>query len=69
MIAKPNAPKTQLLGERDGALLIALKAPAEENKANIELIKFFAKQGFIAKIVRGLTSKRKFLVLEQKNKF
>jgi len=59
---KPNAAKTEILSVEEGFLRVSVKAPAEDNRANIALIKFFSrltkKQ---VKIIRGLTSKTKVL--------
>ena len=61
---KPGAPKTRVLSE--GAVLeVAVAAPAENNRANIELIKFlerkFKKK---ARIIRGATGKNKVVCLD-----
>ncbi len=40
---KPNSPETKIISERGADLVIAVHAPAEKNKANIELIKFLKK--------------------------
>ena len=60
IIVKPNSNKNEIieyLPEKQ-ALKVAIKAPPEDNKANIEIIKFFnrltKKQ---TRIVAGLTSK------------
>ncbi|MFH0869289.1 MAG: DUF167 domain-containing protein [archaeon] len=61
---KPNSPKTEILSE--GAVLeVAVAAPAENNRANIELIKFLGKKfKKKARIIRGLTSKNKVVCLD-----
>ena len=41
--AVPNSSKNEICGVLDGALKVKIKAPAVENKANEELVKFFAK--------------------------
>jgi len=62
IIVKPNAKKTEILGEVDGVLKVAVAAPAEDNKANLEIVKFFSKlTGKRVRIVSGLTSKKKTL--------
>ena len=64
IIVKPNAKKNEIIGwnKDKQALQVAISAPAEKGKANIEVIKFFArltkKQ---VKIRSGLTSKTKIL--------
>jgi uncharacterized protein (TIGR00251 family) len=59
---KPNSPETKILSQSDSEIILAVAAPAEQNKANIELIKFLSKHlnGDI-KILRGLTSKTKLI--------
>lgn len=41
--AVPNSSKNEICGVLDGVLKVKIKAPAVENKANEELVKFFAK--------------------------
>jgi uncharacterized protein len=57
---KPNAPETKIISENSNELVIAVHAPAKDNLANIELIKFLKKY-FEAdvRVVRGLKSKNK----------
>lgn len=67
IIAKPNSPKTELLGygEEKQAYRVNVHAPPEGGKANIELVKFFSKlTKKKVRIVSGLTSKKKVLVFE-----
>ena len=64
---KPNSKKTEILGwnNEKAVLQIALKAKPEDNKANIELIKFISR--LIKKkviLIRGKTSKKKLLKIE-----
>ncbi len=49
--------------QKDEILLISLTEPAENNKANIELVKEMTKRFGGCKIVRGLKSKTKTLEL------
>lgn len=64
VLVKPNARKTEILEEKDNKLKIAVAAPAESGKANLELIKFLEKKfKGKAKIIRGKTSKRKIIKL------
>jgi uncharacterized protein (TIGR00251 family) len=61
---KPNAKKTEVIEfDKDKHLLnIAIKAPADKNLANIELLKFLTKEtGKKARIRFGLTSKEKII--------
>jgi uncharacterized protein (TIGR00251 family) len=61
---KPNSPKTRIVSETDSELIVEVAAPAENNKANIELIKFLSKKfGKNVKIIRGLKTKRKLIIL------
>jgi uncharacterized protein (TIGR00251 family) len=59
----PNSSKNEIVCILDGILKIKIKAPAVENKANSELVKFLAKQIGIpkssVKILSGETSKIK----------
>lgn len=64
VVVKTNSKKTEILGfdESRQAVKIAISAPAEENKANIELIKFVSKQlKRKVEIKSGLRSKNKQL--------
>jgi len=62
IIVKANMPKTRITGEKDDVFRLEVKAPAENNKANIEIIKFFSRlTKKDVKIVKGLTSKKKTL--------
>lgn len=65
VIVKPNAKKAEIIFDKEKNCYYAnVKSPAEHNKANLELIKLFKKKyGWNARIVRGLTSKRKVLVV------
>lgn len=61
---KPNAPETKIISQAGDDLVIAVAAPAEDNKANVELIKFLTKKfGADVRIVRGLKSKNKIVKL------
>jgi len=64
---KPNSNKTEILGydESRKAVKIVINAPPEENKANIELVKFLHK--LLKKkvsIKSGLRSREKILLIE-----
>lgn len=64
IIAKPNAPKTRPVkwDEARDALRVDVHAHPENNKANIEIIKYFSKKtGKNVRIIKGLTSKEKIL--------
>jgi uncharacterized protein (TIGR00251 family) len=67
IIAKPNSPKTEILGydQERQAYRVNVHAKPEAGKANIELVKFFSKlTKKRVRIVSGLTSKEKVLVFE-----
>lgn len=64
IIAKPNASSTKITGidEARNALRVDVAAPADKDKANKEIIRFFSK--FLRKkvsIAHGLRSKEKIL--------
>ena len=64
----PKSRKDSINNIHNGALSIALKAPPIENKANISLIKFLAKQLKIPKknisLIKGSTSKNKVIEIQ-----
>lgn len=62
VLVKPNASRNEILSYDDArkAYKISIKEPAEDNRANIELIKFLSKEmGKRVKIISGHTSKIK----------
>ncbi len=66
IIAKPNARKNEVLGfdEARGAYKIAIAAPPEKDKANVELLKFMRKlTGKRWEIITGGNSREKMLRL------
>lgn len=66
IIVKPNSPKNEIMGfdEDKQAYRVNIKAKPEDNKANIELIKFFSK---LTKkrvmLISGLKSREKTIKL------
>ncbi len=61
---KPNSSETKIISENGNELVVAVHAPAERNKANIELIKFLRKKfGSDVKIIRGATSRKKIVTI------
>ena len=62
----PRARRSAIKGERMGALLVAIKAPPVDGKANEELISFLSKLTGIAKsrisIIKGLSGREKTLL-------
>jgi len=63
VIVKPNSSRTEYIGVDDkGRHKISLKERAEDNKANLALVKFFKKEfGFSVRIKSGLTNKEKLI--------
>ena len=61
----PRGGRDQVMGERDGAVLIRISAPPVDGKANAALITFVAKTVGVPKgavtIVRGETSRNKVI--------
>ena len=61
---KPNAKETSITGQDGDVLLVDVAAPADKNKANLELLKFlkrhYKKQ---ALLVSGATSREKIVEL------
>lgn len=61
---KTNSNKNEII-KCDGFYKINVKKPAENNKANIEIIKMFSKKfGGKIKIIKGLKRKDKVLKIE-----
>ena len=69
VILKPNSPKNKIVkfdSERN-AYIVEIKAPAHNNKANIELVKFLSR--FLKKdikIIKGFKSREKILRISLK---
>jgi uncharacterized protein (TIGR00251 family) len=64
IVVKPNSNKNNILSYDDDKdeLKMEIAAPAEDNKANIEIIKFFTKlTGKKVRIKSGLTSRKKLI--------
>jgi uncharacterized protein (TIGR00251 family) len=67
IIVKPNSKENKILewDQEQKALKVQIKAPAQDGKANRELIRFLSKiSGRKAAIKSGITGKRKILVFE-----
>ncbi|HLF53830.1 MAG TPA: DUF167 domain-containing protein [Candidatus Nanoarchaeia archaeon] len=67
IIVKANAPRNEIVrfDDEKKAYIVNIKAKAEQNKANIEIIKFFSRLlKKDARIIKGLKSKEKILRLE-----
>jgi uncharacterized protein (TIGR00251 family) len=70
---QPGAPRTEVKGLMpDGSIKVKLKAPPAEGRANAELVmllgKLFKVPASSVKIVRGLRSRQKSVVIEGINK-
>ncbi len=66
VIVKPNSKENKILGidKQKKAIKIAIKAKAEKNKANLELIKFLSKKlKRKVRIKSGFTSKEKVVCI------
>ncbi len=64
---KPNSKKTEIIGYdfEKKILKVAISEPADKNKANLEVVKFFSKLlKKQVKIKSGLKSKEKTLILK-----
>ncbi len=67
IIVKANSSKNEILGydKERGAYRVNIKARAQDNKANIEIIKFFSRLlKKKARIVKGLRGKEKVIRVE-----
>ncbi len=67
IFVKPNSNKTEIvnLDKNNKIIKVNVKAPAEKNKANVEIIKFFSK--LLKKrviIKKGLKSRKKILEIK-----
>ena len=62
---KPNSGKQEVVKVDEGEYVVSLKKPAQDNKANIELIKLLGKELNVGskniKIIKGLKSKNKII--------
>ena len=59
---KTKQKETKIISETDSEIILAVKSPPENNKANLDIIKFFSKQFKIKiKIIKGLKSKNKII--------
>jgi uncharacterized protein len=60
---QPRAKRDEVVGERDGAIVIRLKAPPVDGKANAALTAFIAKAAGVPRsrveIVKGATAREK----------
>lgn len=66
---RPNVRKSCLVGFDDGrkAWLLDIAAPAEDNQANVEVVRFLSKMvGVRVRIRSGLTSRQKYVEIAGK---
>jgi uncharacterized protein (TIGR00251 family) len=65
VIVKPNAKQQQILTAADGSLVVRLKSPPVDGKANAELIKLLAKHYRVRRsqitLLHGQTARQKLL--------
>jgi uncharacterized protein (TIGR00251 family) len=64
--AKPGKKKSAIVGfdESKHAIVVEIGAPAEDNKANVELVKFISKNLKMNVVMKsGFTSKEKVLLV------
>lgn len=65
---KPRASRDAVEGEKDGALVIRLKAPPVDGEANEALVRVLARMAGVApssvKILRGAAAREKLLLFE-----
>ena len=68
---KPSSEKQEIKKIGDEEYKVNLKKPAEDNKANLELIKLLSKKLKVSskniKIIKGLTSKNKIVKIGETN--
>jgi hypothetical protein len=64
LYVKPNSSQSEVF-EEEGLIIVRVKSPALENKANEEVVKLFKKKFKITvKIVSGFKSKKKVIKVE-----
>jgi uncharacterized protein (TIGR00251 family) len=62
IVVKSNARKSEILEESEDQLKIAIASPAQDGKANAELIRFLKKErGWKCTILKGKTNKNKLI--------
>jgi uncharacterized protein (TIGR00251 family) len=65
---QPRARREEVVGERDGVVVIRVSAPPVDGKANAALCRFIAKKAGVApsrvEIVRGHTAREKVVRVE-----
>ena len=67
LTVKTNAPETKITQQEGDQWRMDVRAPPENNKANLEIIKFLAKYcGADVKILKGRASRKKTVLLTGK---
>jgi uncharacterized protein (TIGR00251 family) len=65
---QPRARRTEVVGERDGVIVVRVAAPPVDGKANAALCRFVAAQAGVAKgavsVVRGESTRDKLVRVE-----
>jgi len=62
VVVKPNSPETKILSETESEIRLAVAAPPEGGKANLEVVKFLSKHFKTdVEIIRGFTSRKKVI--------
>jgi uncharacterized protein (TIGR00251 family) len=65
----PHSGREEILKISDDSYKVYLKKPAEDNKANIELLKLFRRHFKVeAKIIKGFSSREKIIEVKNGNK-
>lgn len=66
---KPNSKQQKIISETDGSLIVYLKSPPVDGKANQELIELLAEKYDVPKsaitIKSGLGSKNKLIMIDE----
>lgn len=66
--AQPRAKRTEVVGERDGTIVIRLQSPPVDGKANVALCRFVAERAGLPRsavsVERGATGRDKLLRIE-----
>ena len=67
LTVRTNAPETKITKQEDDQWRMDVHAPPENNKANLEIIKFLSKHcGADVKILKGFTSRKKTVLVVEK---
>lgn len=65
---QPRAKRTEVAGERDGAIVVRISAPPVDGKANVALCRYIAARAGVPRsavtVVRGASGRDKLLRVE-----